>query len=257
VDIRPLTHSNKAGTLYYRDALVEQKIQSLDNLPDDEVLARAGNQDKDSPGYIQEEGLVYWIREYLHRGDSPRASELANILLLRCAKQIQLSLRKLGPDLAAQAEQDIVSDLFKDIVDLNSDRGDFLQVRFWHALKMRIIGAFNRYLRNSKRTEALVATHVDNEPYGDDSLAKAPDSYDVPVTGLSAEDRTLVKEALAAVDEPYRTAFILYYYYDWPSENKDPDVLTISSYFEKTPRTIRNWLTRAEEALREWRNEER
>lgn len=257
MDIRPLTHTSKTGALYYRDASVEQQILSLADLPGDEVLTRAHDQAKDSPGYIQEEALVYWIREYLYRGDSRRASELAGILLQRCAKWIQSKLRNLEKDAASQAEQDVVGDLFKDIADLDSDRADFLQLRFWLALDRRITNAFHRYIRDARRTAPLSAPE-EGEKFGDDDqVTKGGDSQDSRTVGLTAEERVLMQDALAAIDDPYRTAFILRHYHDWPIESKDADVLTISSYYKKEPRTIRNWLKRAEQALRAWENEER
>ena len=127
---------------------VEQQIQELASLSDDDLVARAYSQDKNSPEYIQEESLVYWSREYFHRGDSQRAGELAEILLTRCTSYIQLKLRKLSPEeLVEQAEQDAVSGLFQDIFDLERDRGDFLQVRFWRTLDLNH--------RNSQRVYVL------------------------------------------------------------------------------------------------------
>ena len=42
----------------------------------------------------------------------------------------------------------------------------------------------------------------------------------------------------------------------WPVEDRDPNVPTISRYFGKTSRTIRNWLAQAEERLAAWRDGE-
>jgi len=255
VDIRPLTRSNQAGNLYRRSEQVEQQIQDLASLPDDDLVTHAYSQDKNSPEYIQEESLVYWIREYFHRGDSQRAGELAEILLGRCARWIQSKLRTLEPDLASQAEQDVVSQLFNDIFDIETNRGDFLQVRFWLTLERRIINVFKKYVRDANRTEPLAAPYEDSDPH-DDDVAKGVDAREPTLTVSTIEQRELIRDALASIDEPFRTAFVLYHYHDWPTESKSAGVLTISSYFKKDPRTIRNWLRRAEQALSEWRNEE-
>src|SRR5206468_1461828 len=66
----------------------------------------------------------------------------------------------------------------------------------------------------------------------------------------------LLRDALSHVREPYRTAFLLRHVAEWPTEDQDPTVQTISKYFGKDPRTIRNWLQRAEEALQQWRGEQ-
>lgn len=256
VSIRPLTHSNKDGDVYRRSEQVEQQIQELANLSAGDLVARARNREKDSPGHAQEESLVYWIREYHRRGDSQRASELAEILLERCVKWIQSKLWKLGPGPAPQAEQDVVSQLFSDIFDLDTDYGDFLQVRFWRTLNGIIINTFKRYAQSINRTMPFGTPGEDGEPH-DDDIAQTADTDELSLDSTSVEDRELIRSALATIDEPYRTAFILRYYEGWPIESNDASVLTISSYFKKDPRTIRNWLKRVEQNLSEWRNEER
>ena len=62
-------------------------------------------------------------------------------------------------------------------------------------------------------------------------------------------------EALASLEEPQRSVFVLRYYQGWPVESKHPGEPTISGYFGVTSRTIRNWLTSAEKRLSEWREE--
>jgi len=67
----------------------------------------------------------------------------------------------------------------------------------------------------------------------------------------------LIRDALSRIDEPFRSAFLLRHYFDWPVEDQDPAVRTISRHFGKDPRTIRNWLKKAEESLQTWRGEQR
>lgn len=255
MDIRPLTRSNKAGNVYRRSEQVELHIQGLVRLLDNDLVARARNQDKDSLDYLQEETLVYWIREYFHRGDSGRAGDLAEILLERSVKLIHSKLGRLGPDRALQAKHDVISDLFKDIFDLESDRSDFLQVRFWLTLERRIINVFKQYIRDDNRAVPLSVPGEDDE-IDEDDISKDLEIREPTLTSSIVEQREVIRDALASIDEPFRTAFVLYYYEDWPIESKDAGVLTISRYFKKTPRTIQNWLKRAEQALSEWRNEE-
>ena len=74
---------------------------------------------------------------------------------------------------------------------------------------------------------------------------------------LEAIDRVLIKAALHQLEEPIRSAYLLRHHQGWPIEDKDPNVRTISRHFGKTPRTIRNWLSRADELLEAWRGEQR
>ena len=72
-----------------------------------------------------------------------------------------------------------------------------------------------------------------------------------------AIDNALIEAALSQLEEPIRSAYLLRYLEDWPIEDKDPAVQTISRHFGKTPRTIRNWLSKADEILEAWRGEQR
>jgi DNA-directed RNA polymerase specialized sigma24 family protein len=76
-------------------------------------------------------------------------------------------------------------------------------------------------------------------------------------TSVSPEGWALLKDALKGMPAPARSAFILHRAYGLPIESNDPAELTVSRYFGKTSRTIRNWLRSAEEHLRVWRGEEK
>ena len=76
-----------------------------------------------------------------------------------------------------------------------------------------------------------------------------------PVSGIQVDTGLLVGEALATLEEPHRTVFVLRHYQGWPVESKHPGDPTISGYFGVTSRTVRNWLTTAEKRLAEWREE--
>ena len=86
------------------------------------------------------------------------------------------------------------------------------------------------------------------------------DEWDMIIPGeenlfSSFDEFNLAKQALGTIKEPFRTAFILRYFEDWPIESNDPDQPTISKFFGKTSRTIRYWLQKAETALEKWRGE--
>lgn len=78
---------------------------------------------------------------------------------------------------------------------------------------------------------------------------------DVTEPAITTERLVLLGDGLRALSEPYRAAFILRYYAGWPIQDRDPTVPTISRHFGKDPRTIRNWLAKAEEELERWRGE--
>jgi DNA-directed RNA polymerase specialized sigma24 family protein len=254
VEPRPLTHYNKDGELYVRTDKVEQQIRDLSDVPTAELIANAQIEEEDDLRYIQVETLVYFIRERVRSGRALEASDLVDILINRCTKFIQGKLYKLGFDHMEQASQDVLGDLVKDIADTDSDRADFLEVRFWRALDVRATNAFSRYYRLVTRNTFLSSAFNENSPNGDEP-SEEDGLEGFASRRLSAEEWVLIRDALASIEEPYRTVFVQYHQDGWPIESKDPNKLTISRNANRTPRTIRNWLQKAEEALQKWREE--
>lgn len=271
--IRSLTRRNTQGEVYRRTEEVEKQIRSALLLKPPAMLERAQIGAYKAPNYLQEECLVYMIREYKSRGERRVVEELSGIMIRRCSKYINEGVRNLRSEDKGDSERvddafsDVVKKLFDQILDLKSDRGDFLQVRFWPVVDKLRIGAFNQYLEDLHRAEEAVtwdsvAGYEGPSEEGEEQgnrKRRVSGSEPPQEAGLSAEQRTTgldaVTEVLDRVDEPYRTAFVLRHYYDWPIETKDTSLPSISGYFEKTPRTIREWLRRAKEMVERWKGE--
>lgn len=254
MDIRPLTRRYKNGDLYERMEQVEDQIKSLLMLSAKEIMVRASIQDRADPRYIQEECIVYWIREAHYRGDKDLANDLAGILLQRCAQLLRKMFYTLGPDNMQQAKQDMITDLFMGISDLDSSRADFLQVRFWTVLKRMATTIYSKYSRTQRRTISF-AEETDMEEYNYPQVMKESEIPDPRNLEEEIGNNELLKRALAQLAEPYRSVFIMRSE-GWPIESKEPGARTLSSLFQKDPRTIRNWLRRAEVVLQEWKEKE-
>lgn len=258
-----LTRRNTAGELYRREPDVEQQICDARALSAAALQARAAISDRTAADYLKEECLVYLIRYYHAAGEARLVNDLSEALLRRSATVIEGHLRSLGPEATQAGYDDVVERLFGPIVDQASDRGDFLQVRFWPVVEKLAVRAFNQQLTQHKRAQATVplssvagydhnAGEEDGRivrPHGDAELASTAGDL------LVVRD-DLIRDALSRVEEPFRSAYLLRHYFDWPVEDQDPTVRTISSHFGKDPRTIRNWLKKAEEALATWRGEQ-
>lgn len=261
VPVQPLTRRNREGTVYRRDPGVESQIDRALALEPARLLDYARLMDRACPGYLQEEALVYLIRAYHGRGERTVVNALSEALIRRCAKSINDRLQALGPQAVEDAFRDVIAEVFEMILDLASDRGDYLQVRFWIVVKRRTITVFGRYVRHAQvaqetvRLAALAGHDLDRED--DDPSPSGSPRRTLAEPAITTEQLILSRDGLNALTEPHRTAFVLRYYAEWPVEDDDPAVPTISRYFDKTPRTIRNWLAKAEETLVQWRGAQR
>ncbi len=252
--VRTLTRRNRDGLIYRREAAVEQQIDAALSLTPDAIVQRS-RRCGDAPDHLQEECLVYLLREFAGRGDAATVSALSEALLQRCMRFISGKLLALGRQAHDEACDDVVVRLFELILDLESDRGDFLQVRFWVVLEKLAVAAFGRQVNELARSARQVPlSALPGASDGDDEethVAAPTDALAAPAP--PPEQALLYREALATLEEPYRTAFVLRHYAGWPIEDGDPGVPTISRYFDKTPRTIRNWMATAEQVLAAWR----
>ena len=128
----PLTKRKKAdGKIYRRQAVVDRQIREALKLDHKELRRRSEIRDEESPDYLKEESLVYLIRHYHKVGNQRVVNDLSKSLLYhRSAKYIYKRLGSLRGDLRDEGYSNVVAELFSRIIDLRSDRGDFLQIRF-------------------------------------------------------------------------------------------------------------------------------
>jgi hypothetical protein len=263
--VHPLTRQRSDGAPLQRSPQIEAQIVVALALLTEELIQRAALTEQQAAGYLQEETLVYLIRTFHSLGDSLVVNTLSDTLLRRCARFMYKKLRALGKSEAEEAYGEVVRQLFERILDLGTDRGDFLQVRFWAALQRLTISVFRRYtarMNEEKRTLVPLSNLAGHDLERDNDESDHKHTSTIPATALlepetPIERTVLGNDGLNALEEPHRTAFILYHGYDWQIESNDPRKPTLSKYFNKTPRTIRNWLISAEKTLKAWRGEQR
>lgn len=250
----PLTHSQRDGSPMIRPIEIERQIAAVIALNPSEISLLVANYDKDSPDYVKEETLVYLIREFHRFGEEDLVNRLVEVLEKRCKDRITSQLRLVSED----AYRDVVFELLERILDVDSDRGDFLQVRFWKGLKFIIIDISRKYIKEVKLAQQLMSL---SELTGEDTDDEIDDSSKTILTPLDREieprriEKTVVGiDGLEAINNPkHRWAYVLHYKYDWNIESQDPDIPTLSKKFGKDPRTIHNWLTKAETDIQLWR----
>jgi hypothetical protein len=253
-EVAPLTRADpqRQGQAYRRQTNVETQIKIALVLAPAQLVERARLRDYHSPDYFQEECLVYLIREHHRLNHQELVDALAGELSGRCEKHIDSKIRAfLAPTYIEDCFNDAVAALFEQIIDLDSDRGDFAQVYFWVFLDARILNVSRVYLKRQiqDRKTTSVNAQKDDDDYNPSVSEALKVKEDIII------DNAQIIESLDVLDEPIRTAFFMRHYVGWEIENKDPEVFTISRYFNKSSRQIRRWLKDADEMLRLRRGE--
>jgi DNA-directed RNA polymerase specialized sigma24 family protein len=247
---RPLTRCNGSGELYVRSLEVETEITSALQMDWRSLSTRIEISDSNAPDFLQEESLVYFIREALHQKQYQAFRNIFKALHTRCVKYVHSHLSSFPPHRIDDAFQNVISYVVSKIMDLEDDSGDFFQVRFWLALKRAMLTEYGKQVKEIEVEEDCI--RIDQQLEGDEGDEP---SFEIADTSLSQEDLALIKSGLSVLTEPYKTAFLLRYYNGWPIRSNDPTEITISSHFNKTPRTVQNWLDTAEGELVKWREE--
>jgi len=254
--VRPLVHRGKDGQVLTRSDVVEAQIADVLTLDPLELRRRLTIRRDDEAGYIKEETLVHLLREYHRRGDGEVDNAVAEVLLRRCTPQAKKYLRSLGDQQFEIAHADLSSQLFEKILDANEGRGDFLEVRFGRAFKNLARDVFRSHRKDTDDARSRLVPLSSLAGYDGDDDRRTADS-DTARQPVVPENRVvLANEALNEIPKPERIAYLLYEYGKWQIESKDPHTPTISKYFQRNPRTIRNWLKTAENALEKWRGGE-
>jgi DNA-directed RNA polymerase specialized sigma24 family protein len=272
--IPPLTRGG-----YERTEETEAHIQRALSLPRRDLVERAQVRDKDHSLFIGEEALVFLIRYYHLRGDALVVDRLCDVLVRRINWTIKKWMREAGfryeddKEGVVEATQEVVVRLFGGsqvrgeerreggILDLESDKSDFAQARFWHFLRLRTIDVTRAAgVVRGRDAQSMNVSDVDGNSAGDD----APKGKSVPVGGWESitpwealtqeHESDLVQAAMRQLPNhptPYRDVLRLRYLDGWQIEADDGEVVTLSTHYGRTPRTISSWLRKAEERLRD------
>lgn len=242
--IKPLTRRNSDGVTYERLPKVTEQIRVAVGMASHDLLNRAKVSDSTSLEYLQEECLVHLIRIYHNQKQDGIVSQLAEILLNRSITHISENLKSLSEEFSEDAIQDVVTHIFERILDLETDRADFMEVRYWLSLQRLTVSTYQKYYKLQYESRRYVGATLSFDSDDEDEEVK------LVAPGILPEEFAILQDALNAIEEPYRQVFMLYHYEGWQIESKDVNEPTISKHFEVTGRTIRNWLKIAGEQAR-------
>jgi RNA polymerase sigma factor (sigma-70 family) len=251
-DVRPLTRRYAdTGAPYERLPEVEAQVRRALVLKE-QALAAELLRDYKSPEHIKDETLCYLIRERVRADQHEDANHFVEVLLRRHARTIRSRIGRGGVDERHREDcaGEIVTQLLTELFDVESDRSDFAQVRFGLYFKRvsdGVLGKFRSLQERERQAESVASPRGDRTEEIDllDTLA---DEH-----ALSAEDRVLMRDALAHLPSHLREPFILRHLDGWQIESDSPSEPSISRQLKVTPRTIRNRLRDAEASLRRWR----
>ena len=255
----PLVAKNKSGTIYTRTKEVERQIRFALILSDEEIIANAKITDSDSNNYLQEEALVFLIKQSHKEQDLALYNELFSALLLRCKEYIVSALRGLSANIKEDALCEVIGKLIKSIL-RDDGKGDFLQVRFWVVLERMTVDVYRKFDRIRKKDRELLEPEAFLEL--DPDWPNEIDERLVPRSTIlndnhnsTVEEEILLKNSLYYLNPQLRLVYCLYHYDHWPIDSKNEDCQTLCKFFGVTDRTIRNWLNKAEDELKKWRGD--
>ncbi len=254
--IEPLTHCDRHGKVYTRTPEVESQIREALSLDRGVLCVRVAIERYTTPGFIKEECLVYLIRQFLRAGESELVSHLINCLANRLARRVHSRVSaSLNWSLVDDSAQEVMIEIARRVTDLDSDMDDFAQARFGLWLERVTYNTIRPQKRTQRDTRAKQTDLEEVERSNGKKKPLPEDSLSPEKILENAETQRHLKgqaeRLLQTLDPEIREAYILRHRDGMEIENKDPDVMTISKHFGRTPRTIRNWLKGAEEKLQE------
>jgi DNA-directed RNA polymerase specialized sigma24 family protein len=245
-NLLPLTKRDAMGMLYVREPEVDIQIIEILQLEKTELIKRLAISDVSAANYVKEECLVYLIRHFKREGIQDFESEVVNQLVKRIAKFIDRKIRKtldLDSRYHKEASQDVNQEVLCRLIDIKTDKQDYAQYRFWKWLERIVIKTLAPHFMlqaQDKNTDSL-------------EQVKEASADEIADRGFDPYKEMLIEEALSTLQQNEKIVFKLRYYAEWEIENQDSNVMTISKYMKKTPRTIYNLLQSAEAKLSKWR----
>lgn len=209
-----------------------------------ELMWRRLRAARSEPGYVSDEVVVYLFRRYHVQGQHQIANDLSALLADRIARRLGNYLRSRLPG-KPWLHEEIVNHaqtaLWSALLDL---RSDFAEANFSVFCTRHAIDAMR---------QLPIDTQSIDEPGGDDAASpsigdRLPDSHD-PI--LAADDDMALLELLACLPEPALRRAVYYRFIGFPVEDADDPRHSISGLLGVTPRTVRNYFTRAQKMITE------
>jgi hypothetical protein len=247
--IAPLRKCKPDGKLYTRRPEVEDKIIKLALLSRDELIIQCAIRQKDDPGYVPSECLMYFVRECRTNRPDIYFQKLYELLVERVLRGLPIAE---NGDTVSLTNSNIRDKVFGNFVQMlagdrivYSDKLDYYEINFNHALQSQRSDAQKQAWRNENRSTTLY-----DEETGDLIAAVEQAAGSFNTADASNKDcRIDLDEAINTL-ELIEREIIKMYVEGVPFDSQDPDKSTMVKKLGKSDKTIRTRFKKAIDALR-------
>lgn len=247
--ITPLIKRKKSGELYERPQAVAAALERLSQISREELLRRAAIKDRSDPDYVPGECLVHHIRASRLDNSTAWFERLHKVLMERVWRSLPKA-EGLGDtvDLTKERIRNSVFDRFGEMLLSDrispGDRLDFFEIRFDLGLKRMRLDAQDQAWRDKNRTGVLDDDEISGQS------AAAGFGSDPPDDDIFSDPlfRDRLYEAIDTLPpEQSRTMHLTLL--GWPTDSKDPEVMTIAKALGCSDRSVRTYRARAIKAI--------
>lgn len=253
--ITPLRKRTLGGTLYKRDAKVEVLLAKLELLPRGELVARCQITDRNDPGYVPSECLMYFVRATRQDNSDAHFERLYKILLSRVMRALPNAETNDGEVVRVSQTKsrirEIAFDRFTEALATDhqaySEKLDYFEVRFDGAVANLRRDAQDTAWREENRATTIEYDPETNEPSAE--VEEATGSFN-PFENLVENDYRSRLDAAIDTLPREQIRIIQMLRQGFPIDSKDPDAVTIAKTLKKSEKTVRLHRDRAFKALR-------
>ena len=280
--VAPLRKRSKGGKKYERRPEVERELETLEKLGLPEVVARARAGEQKGKPALSSEALVHILRREVRvarpdgRTQGP-IDALVSILIARCEVILKRRLWSYDEFPREEITEAVVNRLVDDIYE-DGDKADYAEINFNHWLVRNRTDAIRKHARKAARVkelgeafenleenEAQVVTEDEPTEAGHESTPER--LYSLKEERERANLPSIIEHARFSPDELHRIADVvmqaklpadvlyafLAHNLGMKVESQGPEEHTLVKHFDKSEKTIRNWIERAEKAFDEIR----
>lgn len=283
--VEPLRKRTRDGKSYKRRPEVEDELECLEKFDLKEVIARARVGEENDKPFLSSEALVHILRREVRIGvpDGPThgaIDALASLLINRCTKILKRRLRQYDELAQEEIADGVMKSLMDDVLQ-DGEKADYAEINFNHWLARNRSDAVRKQKRKANRFIQFGDTVADLEEIeaqivreGEPVEASHSDTPELLLSLKEARERGSLPSIMEAMRfseaELHRIAeaatraqlqaemlyAFLAHHLGVNVESEDADEYTLVKHFDKSEKTIRSWIKRAEKVFAELRKEQ-